>query len=55
MKNSIFLRMSMISWLVLLVAGNSAADSFRLLETQSKPIPLERAGSFCSAAVFRRC
>jgi hypothetical protein len=44
MKNSIFLRMSMISWLVLLVAGNSAADSFRLLETQSKPIPLERSG-----------
>jgi hypothetical protein len=44
MKNPVFRRIWVISWLVLLASGNGVADSFRLLETQSKPIPLERSG-----------
>jgi hypothetical protein len=43
-KNSIFQRVLVIGWLVLVIAGNVAADSFRLLETQLKPVPLERSG-----------
>jgi hypothetical protein len=44
MKKSDFLRMSVLVWFALGVAGDSAADSFRSVETQSRPIPLERSG-----------
>jgi hypothetical protein len=44
MKKSIFLRMSVLAWFALAVAGSSAADSFRSVETLSRPIPLERSG-----------
>ena len=44
MNNPSFLRISVMSCLVVLVAGNGAADSFRVLETQSRPVALERSG-----------
>jgi len=43
MKNSHFLRIALIGWSALLIAGQSKADSFERLDIQPRPVPLERS------------